>query len=129
MPRSVHTFKKSSSLSNNSLSSSYNSPSSSNKSNQVSDHKSNHVPMISQSPTMFDSMKQGFGFGLGSSMAHSFFGPKPIIQPKLDVENSITDKNSCNIFSEHLTRCKMEGFCSDDFVKSLEDNLKKCEYK
>lgn len=118
MPRSVHTFKKSSFQSNNSPSQSNNSPS-----------LSNHVPMIRQSPTMFDSMKQGFGFGLGSSMAHSFFGPKPIIQPKLDLENSITDKNSCNIFSEHLTRCKIEGFCSDDFIKSLEDNLKKCEYK
>jgi hypothetical protein len=115
MPRSTHTLKKSTSLSN--------------KSNQIVDHKPIPSPMIIQSPTMFSSMKQGFGFGVGSSIAHSFFGPKPIIQPKLDLENSIIDTKSCNIFSEQLTRCKLEGFCSDDFIKSLEDNLKKCDNK
>ena len=118
MPRSTHTFKKSTSPSYKSNQvTDY-------KSNQITDYKPTHVPMISQSPTMFDSMKQGFGFGVGSSIAHYFFDYKPIIHQKIDLE-----KNSCNIFSEHLTRCKIECFCSDDFIKSLEDNLKKCEYK
>jgi hypothetical protein len=113
MPRNVHTLKKSSPTLNNS--------------NSVTNYKPNHVPMISHSPSMFDSMKQGFGFGVGSSIAHSLFDPKPIIQPKLD--NSSIDRNSCDVFSDELTKCNLDGFCSNDFIKSLQNNLKKCENK
>ena len=30
-----------------------------------------------QNPSLFSSMKQGFGFGIGSSIAHNIFGSKP----------------------------------------------------
>jgi hypothetical protein len=35
-----------------------------------------HTPLQSHPPSMFDTMKQGFSFGVGSSIAHSIFGPK-----------------------------------------------------
>lgn len=39
-------------------------------------------------PTLFSSMKQGFGFGIGSSIAHNIFGSKPVphrpLQPAID---------------------------------------------
>jgi hypothetical protein len=116
MPRSTHTLKRSTSTS-------------SNNSNPVSLHKPTPVPMISQSPTIFSSMKQGFGFGIGSSIAHSLFDTRPIIQPKLDLENNMIDRNSCNVFVDSLNKCKLEGFCSEDFIQSLEENLKKCNKK
>ena len=34
------------------------------------------TPLQIQPPSMFDTMKQGFSFGVGSSIAHSIFGPK-----------------------------------------------------
>lgn len=120
MPRNTHTFKKV--TSNNKEY--YDNKSSSNKPNSVTNYKNTNVPMINQPSTIFDSMKHGFGFGMGSSIAHSFFDSKPIIQPKLNLENM-----SCSIFSDQLIKCKTEDFCSNDFIKSLEDNLKKCENK
>ena len=32
-----------------------------------------HMPSPSQPPSMVDSMKQGFGFGIGSAIAHNLF--------------------------------------------------------
>jgi hypothetical protein len=35
------------------------------------------VPIQSSSPSMMDTMKQGFAFGIGSSIAHNIFDSKP----------------------------------------------------
>jgi hypothetical protein len=35
------------------------------------------VPSV-VSPSLFSSMKQGFGFGVGSSIAHNIFDQKPV---------------------------------------------------
>ena len=66
----------------------------------------------SQAPSMVDSMKQGFGFGIGSAIAHNLFRtnkdetPKknePIIEPKLtndkiyELYNKCLEKNDKNI--------------------------------
>jgi hypothetical protein len=32
---------------------------------------------LNQNPSLFSSVKQGFGFGIGSSIAHSIFGSRP----------------------------------------------------
>jgi len=32
---------------------------------------------VNQNPSLFSSVKQGFGFGIGSSIAHSIFGSRP----------------------------------------------------
>jgi len=34
------------------------------------------APSVPQAPSMFDTMKQGFSFGVGSSIAHNLFGNK-----------------------------------------------------
>jgi len=35
-----------------------------------------HSVPVPQAPSMFDTMKQGFSFGVGSSIAHNLFGNK-----------------------------------------------------
>lgn len=37
------------------------------------------APTLGQAPTLFDSMKQGFGFGIGSSIARNLFEHKPTV--------------------------------------------------
>ena len=72
-----------------------------------------HAPSSSQPPSMVDSMKQGFGFGIGSAIAHNLFRtnnnqetPKksePINEPKLtndkiyELYNKCLEKNDNNI--------------------------------
>ena len=36
-------------------------------------HAPSHSPSTTQPPSMVDSMKQGFGFGIGSAIAHNLF--------------------------------------------------------
>ena len=71
------------------------------------------LPSSSQPPSMVDSMKQGFGFGIGSAIAHNLFRtnnkeetPKksePITEPKLtndkiyELYNKCLEKNDNNI--------------------------------
>jgi len=88
-----------------------------------------HQPPTFQPPTLFDSMKQGFGFGVGSSIAHSFFGPKPVIENKTIVQSSPFNETFCKDIIDQFTKCKTDGFCSEEFMKTLEENLKKCEKK
>jgi len=66
-----------------------------------------HSPMPSPSPapSMVDSMKQGFGFGIGSAIAHNLFRtnnnqetPKknePITEPKLSNDKIYELYNKC----------------------------------
>ena len=57
-----------------------------------------YTPLQSNPPSMFDTMKQGFSFGVGSSIAHSIFGPKNkdenVIKKEVSDETklTITDK-------------------------------------
>lgn len=88
-----------------------------------------HQPPTFQPPTLFDSMKQGFGFGVGSSIAHSFFGPKPVIENKTIVQSSPINETFCKDITDQFSKCKTDGFCSEEFMKTLEENLKKCEKK
>jgi hypothetical protein len=72
-----------------------------------------NTPSSSQPPSMVDSMKQGFGFGIGSAIAHNLFrtnnkdeGPKKneiTTEPKLtndkiyELYNKCLEKNDNNI--------------------------------
>ena len=52
------------------------------------------APLQTQPPSMFDTMKQGFSFGVGSSIAHSIFGPKNkdenVIKKEVSDETKLT---------------------------------------
>ena len=64
-----------------------------------------NTPSPSQPPSMVDSMKQGFGFGIGSAIAHNLFRtnnnqetPKknePITEPKLSNDKIYELYNKC----------------------------------
>ena len=64
-----------------------------------------HVPSTTHVPSMVDSMKQGFGFGIGSAIARNLFntnnkdeGPKkhdPITEPKLSNDKIYELYNKC----------------------------------
>ena len=48
----------------------------------------NRLP-VNEHPSLFSSIKQGFGFGIGSSIAHNIFDSKPVhpqrpLQPVID---------------------------------------------
>ena len=43
-------------------------------------------------PSMFDGIKQGFSFGIGSALAHSLFKPTPTPTPTTPMPNEIIKK-------------------------------------
>jgi hypothetical protein len=78
-------------------------------------------------PTMWDSVKQGFGFGVGSSIARSIFEPKHEV--KVVHEPSQNNKEHCTGIFELYQKCITEGTCSDDFVEHLKKSYEKCKEK
>jgi hypothetical protein len=78
-----------------------------------------HVPLQSQSqpsiqiqpPTMWDSVKQGFSFGIGSSIAHNIFRSK-------DVNETINKNETKDVNESKLTTEKMY----EAYNKCLEKN-------
>jgi len=67
-------------------------------------------------PSMVDSMKQGFGFGIGSAIAHNLFrtnkdeNPKknePIIEPKLTNDKIYELYNKCLERNDNNIDCKI----------------------
>lgn len=47
------------------------------KVNTINVMRKSPAPALGQAPTLFDSMKQGFGFGVGSSIARNLFENRP----------------------------------------------------
>ena len=39
-----------------------------------------------ETPSLFGSLKQGFGFGLGNSIAHRLFSPAPVLDSSKKIE-------------------------------------------
>jgi hypothetical protein len=75
----------------------------------------NQTNIVSGSPSIIDSMKQGFSFGIGSSIAHNLFDSKP--NSKNKDENKTINKNE--ITNEpKLTTDKMYEL----YNKCLEEN-------
>jgi hypothetical protein len=52
---------------------------------------------VNEQPSLFSSMKQGFGFGIGSSIAHNIFDSKPplSLQPQQPVIDKTTEFKQC----------------------------------
>jgi len=67
-----------------------------------------HTPLQSQPPSMFDTMKQGFSFGVGSSIAHSIFGPKNkdenVIKKEASNETKLTSEKIYEIYNKCLEK-------------------------
>jgi len=76
-------------------------------------------------PTLVDTIKQGFGFGLGSAVAHravdSFMGPKQIEAPR--VFTPCIEKK-CDIIEKEFEKCNINLNCSDELVKEYNQCLK-----
>jgi len=54
-------------------------------------------PHSNEQPTLFSSIKQGFGFGVGSSIAHNIFDSKPVKPhtPLHPVTDKVTEFKQC----------------------------------
>jgi hypothetical protein len=67
-----------------------------------------HPPLQSHPPSMFDTMKQGFSFGVGSSIAHSIFGPKNkdenVIKKEVSNETKLTSEKIYEIYNKCLEK-------------------------
>ncbi len=64
-----------------------------------------HQIKSSQPPSMFDTMKQGFSFGVGSSIAHSIFAPKNKDENVIKKEVSNETKLSSDKIYEIYNKC------------------------
>ena len=66
------------------------------------------TPLQIQPPSMFDTMKQGFSFGVGSSIAHSIFGPKNkdenVIKKEASDESKLTSDKIYEIYNKCLEK-------------------------
>ena len=92
---------------------------------EIAISKQKHVQTYSPSVSMVESLKQGFGFGIGSSIARSLFSGATNTSHTLPLPPT-TETKSCSVFVDQLTKCKEEGFCSEEFISSLKESLQKC---
>jgi hypothetical protein len=69
-----------------------------------------------QSPSMLDTMKQGFSFGLGSALAHSLFKPKPndekVIPREIANEPKMTTDKMYELYNKCLEKNDNNIDCS-----------------
>ena len=90
-----------------------------------------HKPFTSlplyKPPTLFDSVKQGFGFGLGSSIAHSIMSPKttqsPIVPEAPRAYTPYIEKK-CDIIEKEFEKRNINLDCSEELVKEYNKCLK-----
>lgn len=84
--------------------------------------------IVSHQPSMIDSMKQGFSFGLGSSVAHnvadSFFKPKDI-NNNIDSNNNTDSNNKSNVTTSKMyelyNNCLEENDININCINILEN--------
>ena len=66
------------------------------------------TPLQNQPPSMLDTIKQGFSFGIGSSIAHSIFGPKNkdenVIKKEPSNETKLTSDKIYEIYNKCLEK-------------------------
>lgn len=80
-------------------------------------------PMYFPKPTVFDAVKQGFGFGIGSSIAHSFMGTNN----KTHNNNNIN--NNCDTIKNEYNKCMLENKYNDpkNTCFNLEKEYEQCK--
>jgi len=82
-------------------------------------------------PTLTDTIKQGFGFGLGSAVAHravdSFMSPKTtehLIVQQAPREYTPVIEKKCNSIKNQFEKCNINLSCSDELIKEYNSCLK-----
>lgn len=83
-------------------------------------------PMYLPKPTLFDSVKQGFGFGLGSSIAHSFMGTSN--NNSFNGTSTKTNSN-CETIKNEYNKCMLENKYNDpqNTCYKLEKEFEQCK--
>jgi hypothetical protein len=86
----------------------------------------NTSPIHIEQPTLGQSLKQGFGFGAGSAIAHRIFGLSPTL-----VGQSVSDKKVESTCEKELTAFEtcLKSKSSDDFCGEEQINLTRCLQK
>jgi hypothetical protein len=83
-----------------------------------------------ETPSLVSSMQQGFGFGMGSSLAHRIFDnhsklePEPITKQASTTIESYT-QTSCNEIQNQFIQCDFDGSCSHQ----VKYDFKQCQLK
>lgn len=84
------------------------------------------APIQSSSPSMMDTMKQGFAFGIGNSIAHNLFNSKPNFKNKDENinKNEITSepKLTTDKMYELYNKCLEENDRNIDCTTILQNN-------
>ena len=75
---------------------------------------------LAQAPSMFDTMKQGFSFGVGSSIAHNIFGNKNKDDVVNKKETPVEPKLSADKIYELYAICLDKNDNKTDCSKILE---------
>jgi hypothetical protein len=82
------------------------------------------VPLY-KPPTLVDTIKQGFGFGLGSAVAHravdSFMSQKTTESQR---EYTPVIEKKCNTIKNQFEKCNINLDCSEELVKEYNKCLK-----
>jgi hypothetical protein len=55
----------------------------------------NNPVIVNQNPSLFSTIKQGFGFSIGHSIAHSIFGSKPEPRQPLYPSDKVREFKEC----------------------------------
>jgi hypothetical protein len=70
-------------------------------------------PPIIEQPTLGQSIKQGFGFGAGSAIAHRFFGATPTVVSVPDKKVQLPCENERSAFESCLKSKTIDDFCGE----------------
>jgi len=86
------------------------------KKKQPETHSPVVVPSVPSTPSLTSSMKQGFGFGLGSSIAHTMVGSMFQRSTKPD----------CQPIQKDYEQCLVDSECSKERLGKLYTDLQQC---
>ena len=79
---------------------------------------------IYNKPSLIDSIKSGFGFGIGSSIAHNTINN--MFKTFDNSGNDNTKYDDCNKIMENFNRCIRSDNCSKDTIDTFNKLLEKC---
>lgn len=78
-----------------------------------------------EQPTLGQSMKQGFGFGAGSAIAHRIFGASPMIMSQTAAPSDKKNEDPCEKERSAFETC-MKTKSADDFCGEQQMSYTQC---